>query len=673
MIRTTWQSQTVRLITEVPDGPVSGRFTLPTEKVRGLTGREGRRALGASLRVDLRWEATLTGAQISALRGELQTDGADTDLPFITPFWPGMVRAAEVADTPLGSAGCWVAWRADGSHWVLAADAAGVLAVLAEVDYAAPGLTGRLDVESEAVEPAVTRVRLNFREDGGSALAPVAETWALGPALPDGSQPKVSRWSADWRRNPGTGSAEVEVERRQIGAARAVASAYHPQIAERIVQAQASLVGLGQVATLLRWWQEVRGDVEAHYATTLLTDAHLEIPAAAGATTLQLLDAEVLGANRLLVLEDGVGGQEWVRIQSISGDVCTLTTPLSRAWAAATTQISLSMLARHATAELEVDFHTPGYATAALAWREVPAELQPAAGETRGTTLGAEATLAWLYELSVERVGGTPEVTRLTGYERDLTASGQTWTTWPVEHGEIRQSLRLERDELQIRMRYREPLSLYLPGRHDAVLRVAVRRCVVSGGAGSSVEQVCGGEVTGSESDGPFVTLSCGGINRLFGRPAPRYLMQTGCNYGLFESRCGLSRTGWSVGAVVAALSGATVTIGTLVPGGAVPVGWGGAHWFAGGYLERAGGRRALILDSAALGSGQVVLTLVAVVVPALMVGEAVTVVPGCDGLHATCVEKFDNGVNFGGFPFVPDRSPQFQPLNQSGSRAGKK
>jgi uncharacterized phage protein (TIGR02218 family) len=38
----------------------------------------------------------------------------------------------------------------------------------------------------------------------------------------------------------------------------------------------------------------------------------------------------------------------------------------------------------------------------------------------------------------------------------------------------------------------------------------------------------------------------------------------------------------------------------------------------------------------------------------AIAVGDTFTVTAGCDKRFATCVQKFDNAVNFRGFPHIP-------------------
>jgi hypothetical protein len=38
--------------------------------------------------------------------------------------------------------------------------------------------------------------------------------------------------------------------------------------------------------------------------------------------------------------------------------------------------------------------------------------------------------------------------------------------------------------------------------------------------------------------------------------------------------------------------------------------------------------------------------------------GVPLTLYPGCDHLKATCLAKFDNLPNYGGFPYIPARNP---------------
>jgi len=39
-------------------------------------------------------------------------------------------------------------------------------------------------------------------------------------------------------------------------------------------------------------------------------------------------------------------------------------------------------------------------------------------------------------------------------------------------------------------------------------------------------------------------------------------------------------------------------------------------------------------------------------------VGDQVRAYPGCDHSLITCANKFGNSLNFGGFPFMPEKNP---------------
>ncbi|AAP96358.1 hypothetical protein HD_1576 [[Haemophilus] ducreyi 35000HP] len=41
-----------------------------------------------------------------------------------------------------------------------------------------------------------------------------------------------------------------------------------------------------------------------------------------------------------------------------------------------------------------------------------------------------------------------------------------------------------------------------------------------------------------------------------------------------------------------------------------------------------------------------------------LSVGTQIKVYPGCDGRASTCLKKFNNMLNYGGIPHMPNKSP---------------
>lgn len=136
-------------------------------------------------------------------------------------------------------------------------------------------------------------------------------------------------------------------------------------------------------------------------------------------------------------------------------------------------------------------------------------------------------------------------------------------------------------------------------------------------------------------------------------RPLPRQMSNSLCNHVLYDDSCKVdsSDSAFRLNGTVSAVSGSTVT----VPGASTyPDGW-----FQGGFLEAQGGADArLILDHV----GDVLTLLLPF--PFNAVGQLVTVFAGCDHTTLTCDGKFytvedplSNLLNFGGFPFVPNKN----------------
>lgn len=680
MIAVTFRGASAWLIPFAPDWtePVVLTARVATETMRSLTGREIRQTLGASLRCALRWHTTLAPSDIAALRNALV---GYVDERVLVPVWPFAVRGADWPGVVSG--GVLLGWMEGFSSYALDP------VTPSAWDWVAPVIVGRWaspDPELWSTEVSMVEFFLEEDVEADYGLAPAAVSWTGGPALNDATVPKVFPFALDWSDHPRSGLPAVEVTRRAIGdAPRMKAAELYPQSGALTIEGAVTLDGSAAIATLLRWWQDTRADVVAHYVFLPGVAATLSVDAAAGATTVTLTDATLLGAYRYLALSDASGRIEYARITTIAGNVCTLGSALAAAWSARGTVVSVAALARHAVDALELRFDTPDVSGARLSWTEVREEyvIADLAEEARGVTVGSLPLRAWLYRVTVDRVGSSATY-RLTSYERSITVGADTWVAAPVNHGELMQSLRLERDEVTFSSRWDNTwCNEFLPGRLTARVLLEILECDVSGGTGSNVAARWTGEIVKVSSEGPFVKASARGPYSAFDRPCPRFAMQAGCNHALFDGQCGLTRSQWEFSAVVSSVSGAQVTLGSWarVDAGALPSGFGFAHWFALGYVERSGTRLSVV-SSTALSSGLITLTLDRVPATAFTVGLSVVVVPGCDGRPESCKAwhtssnpqgRFNNWPRFGGFPEIPEKNPAFTGLKKTNSAHGKK
>lgn len=126
-------------------------------------------------------------------------------------------------------------------------------------------------------------------------------------------------------------------------------------------------------------------------------------------------------------------------------------------------------------------------------------------------------------------------------------------------------------------------------------------------------------------------------------RPTPGRKFQSLCNHALYDGRCQVVKDDFKHTDEVLTVSGRDLTINGL--------GTLGTDWALGGSVVFDGVPRLIVAQS-----GNVIT--VQVEFESSPLGQVVDVYAGCDHSAATCASKFDNIVNFGGFPYVPTKNP---------------
>jgi uncharacterized phage protein (TIGR02218 family) len=118
------------------------------------------------------------------------------------------------------------------------------------------------------------------------------------------------------------------------------------------------------------------------------------------------------------------------------------------------------------------------------------------------------------------------------------------------------------------------------------------------------------------------------------------------CSADLGDARCGIDLTALEESGAVGTVLGATAFETTLAQA---------TGWYDGGELTWTGGANAG--RTVAVRSWDASTGMLSLFLPALypmQAGDAFTIRPGCDKSFATCQAKFDDVVNFRGFPHVP-------------------
>lgn len=669
MIQTTLDGQTVFILTEAPDwqSRFAATFEVITQWESGLTAREARRPHAATLRARFRYKLTLEGTEAIQFATWLRSYQGQ---PVLVPYWPVATTWANRTQI-LITGGLKIAWVDGWGTW--ATYTGSEPGFPAAGDNVAPCLWGRLESrEGRWISATVFEYEVDFTETGSAdyAMTPASATFQPGPNLAGYAvRPRLLTVPLDWDA-PGE-SFNLRIQREQLGFSRAPVETIYPQTNA----AEIDLKVLTETAT--DFWSFLRffyayGAGTAFWAPVWRSAAVMSAGITSPSTALSVTSAAGVQSGDYLAFIQGQSIVSTARISSIAGNTLNLDAAPGTLTAADTVVCRL-VLARFQKPRLTIEHLVGPTAQCAFTASEVPPEYTPAGDETLGTTIGLLSTRGYVYELS-QTIGVTTTTTRLTSYESNLTVSGNTYTSRKIDHGSVRQSLFVDRDEIEIRSEVvsGDPLVKLATAQSEAPVRITISSVDVSGSTGNNATVIFTGEILGVSVRGSRLTAKAVSAGTVFDRVYPRFRMQVGCNHALFSTGCALLKSDWEFTANVLNpgspgfpftfdLFNLARTVGTLPT---VTAGW-----FAGGWAEFGTGAnltRRAILDNSANISGLMTITLARDPVPFPSAYAAVKLYPGCDGAKATCVDKFSNYLNFGGHPFLPSTNPSLVKMSQN-------
>lgn len=650
MISLSFESATAYLIDNAPDWEsVELSASLPVHVGPGKTKREHRKNLGDTLRLGLKYRTVLSDGQLPALRNALQ---ALTTHRVLCPFWPYGFAAGT---TPTITA----------SYYVLIGDgSAPEIKTHAQLPFARPAyplLVGRL---ASRPDPSLwtdetATVDIDFVENDLWSLTLPAYTPPTGLADGSGTRP-LFPFRPNWATAPMSGAADVDIDRRDIGHGRQKADTFFAQPSRRNVSQSFTLQG-SEFWQLLKMFLDQGGTAGTFWLPTGISDLRLSVDVASDAVFITATGSP--GSNTRILLDDLVNRVPVV-ISAPTGNEYPITPVPGVFFDADYTRVESLALCRFEVAEITLRFENQDVANCSIRFVEVPWEVASVSGETFGTTIGRLPTCAYLYRFTIPYPSAST-VYRFTGFERDLTNGGFTFTKGHFEHDPIKETAILERHETTISSRNftGNPLALLIPFALEWPLQVEIIEVDVSGSAASNLRTVFVGEVESAEFEGPYIHATCKSLSPIIDRRVPRWLMQPHANCALFDTKCGLNRDDWKWQGTVSAFNAATMELAlssvSRVTGSPVTL---SLHYFAGGYLVLGSGASQqvrMISDSTAEVAGALTLVVASPFTTNPAVSATVFFHPGCDGRYAeTCIAKFNNGPKFVGFPFMPPGNP---------------
>lgn len=228
---------------------------------------------------------------------------------------------------------------------------------------------------------------------------------------------------------------------------------------------------------------------------------------------------------------------------------------------------------------------------------------------------------------------------RYTSKEVSVTYDSQTWEPTTVSHDDVVQTRTLERLTMPLSFPRTHPLVTEANNLNNPYpMNLTIYRSHIdpdtNGVAVSFKGRLISSNVSGQES-----TLNFENLASTMKRAGLRARFQKLCRHALYSTGCGVNIADYYQTVTVSAISGRTVTVSS--------------HGQEDGYFT--GG---LVNVSGSFGyiESQTGDDLILKIVPQnLTVSSSIQIAPGCSLNVQTCQNKFNNTLNFGGYPYSPD------------------
>jgi uncharacterized phage protein (TIGR02218 family) len=264
----------------------------------------------------------------------------------------------------------------------------------------------------------------------------------------------------------------------------------------------------------------------------------------------------------------------------------------------------------------------------------------------------------YLYQFNVDNAAA--DIYRFTDYPVTISYDGDDYNPLAMTHTEIKRSEEVSKNSIKTTIPLgAEFADLFKGWVPDFVVTVTVRR----GHIGASDTLVnWKGRFAGSKFKKQTLELNCESVFTSLRRAGIKARYQRNCRHVLYDNQCTVDKNDFAVAGTVSDVSGLILTISEASSKD--------DGWFIGGIIEFGDGSSRLIT---AHSTDQITINRA----NRYLVDQGdsgwgsnwgnfwggggdldVTLYPGCDRTLQTCIDKFDNVVNQGGFKWIPVKNP---------------
>lgn len=224
-----------------------------------------------------------------------------------------------------------------------------------------------------------------------------------------------------------------------------------------------------------------------------------------------------------------------------------------------------------------------------------------------------------------------------TSHNKDVLYNSKTYKAIPIERSDFTHEA--TKNELTISMPYDyEPATLFRGFNPPGALWLEVLSDI---GLYLFVGRIISCKIRLPQAKAMLKAVS---LQTILNTQIPSRLYSYSCPWNLFDANCGVNKASFTLYLPVneVSISGKTLTHPSL---SSYPNGY-----FTGGYVE-SGYESSMVIDHV----GNTVTLLYPL--QTWKSQTSLRLYPGCDKTLNTCQSKFNNEINFGGFPFIPKRN----------------
>jgi len=244
---------------------------------------------------------------------------------------------------------------------------------------------------------------------------------------------------------------------------------------------------------------------------------------------------------------------------------------------------------------------------------------------------------------------------RFTDWDQDVQIGQELYlATVPHTRNEPEFSEEVRHAQLKIKTTPDHPVvDMLVKGAPNDPVWVTVYRMML--GDSERLMRWQGKVISASIDENSFeAELLCEPVEKVYGKSSFRHTYGPMCRHRLYGTACGAVEANFSKNITITGISDDKLTLVSADFAGK-PVNW----WRYGSIWISEVRRYAQVVSS----TGSTVV--IRVPIPGLAISHTGKVTPGCDhvykkvsGVFGDCKEKFDNTINFGGFPFTPTKNP---------------